>query len=113
MRLRLPPKKAYPHTIVYKEKVGEDDWDNPIFGNEKTIDFVRFDAQFDFKRSGNDSTNDAPNALISMLKRYTGDLPTFENGNKVIWDGHEYTIVATIPVYFDSDEAIGYELEVK
>lgn len=113
-RLRLPPKKAYPHEIVYKETVVDDDiWGDGETVKETTLKHVRVDESYDFKRNGANATDDMPNALISLFKKYNTDMPSFENQNTVMFKDKELTILAVIPLYFTSDEIIGYELEVK
>lgn len=114
-RLRLPPKKAYPHEIVYKEKVIDDDdiWGNGETVKETTIKHVRVDESYDFKRNGVNATDDMPNALISLFKKYNANMPEFKNQHTIIFNDKELTILAVIPLYFMSDVVIGYELEVR
>lgn len=113
MRLRLPPIEAYPHTIDYVVKDGEDIWGKPILVDPFTVEHVRVDEGYNFSRSGSNATNDMPNALISMFAKYNLGLPSFENEETVQFNGRTFTIVKVIPLYFMSDEIIGYELEVK
>lgn len=113
MRLRLPPITAYPHSIFYVAKSGEDDWGKPFLRGRLPVQNVRVDEGYDFKRSGSNATNDMPNALITMFAKYNPELPSFENSGIVRFNGRDFTIVKVIPLYFMSDEIIGYELEVK
>lgn len=113
MRLRLPPISAYPHSIDYIAKAGEDDWGKPITAEPVKVARVRVDEAYDFKRLGTNTTNDMPNALIFMFKKYNPVMPAFENGSAIVYNDKTYTIVAVIPLYFMSDDIIGYELEVK
>lgn len=113
MRLRLPPKQAFPHAISYKAIVGEDDWGKPVYSDAINLAHTRFDEGYDFKRQGNNATDDAPNALVVMFKQYNPDMPTFKNEGIVDFNDKEFTIVNTIPLYAMSNEPIGYELEVK
>lgn len=114
-RLRLPPKKAYPHEIIYKEIVVDDDdiWGNGETDKKTTLKHVRVDESYDFKRNGVNANDDMPNSLISLFKKYNANMPEFKNQNTVKFNGKELTILAVIPLYFTSDEVIGYELEVK
>lgn len=114
-RLRLPPKKAYSHEFIYKETVIDDDdiWGKGETTKETVISHARIDESFDFKRNSTNATNDMPNALVSLWKKYNPDMPKFENQNTIIFNGNEFTILTVIPLYFMSDEVIGYELEVK
>lgn len=111
--MRLPPKQAFPHAIQYKHLNGTDDWDKPSYDDPVDVPFVRFDEGFDFKRQGVNATDDMPNALITLFKKYNPDIPTFTNQSEILFNNGIYTIVKVIPLYFVSDEIIGYELEVK
>lgn len=115
VRLRLPPKNAYPHEIIYKESVVDDDdiWGNGETVVETTLKHVRVDESYDFKRNGVNATDDMPNALISLFKKYNADIPKFKNQNTIMFKDKEFTILSVIPLNFMSDEVIGYELEVK
>lgn len=115
VRLRLPPKKAYPHEITYKEKVVDDDdiWGNGETVKETTLKHVRVDESYDFKRNGVNATDDMPNALISLFKKYNSNMPNFENQNTITFNGKEFAILSVIPFFATSNEVIGYELEVK
>ena len=113
MRLRLPPITAYPHEIEYVFKTGEDDWGKPTLSDPVLIEHARVDEGYNFSRSGTNSTNDMPNALVSMFEKYNDYLPDFENEQTIVFNGREFTIVKVIPLYFMSNEIIGYELEVK
>ena len=113
MRLRLPPKQAFPHAISYKVANGEDDWGKPSYTEPITIKHARVDEGYDFKQAGVNATDDMPNALIVVFSRYNSNLPTFENKGLITYNKREFTIVKVVPLYFMSDEIIGYELEVK
>lgn len=113
MRLRLPPEQAFPHTISYKHLNGEDDWGKPTYSDPIEIIHARVDEGYDFKQTGVNATDDMPNALIVLFSRYNPDLPTFENKGLITYNEREFTIVKVVPLYFMSDEIIGYELEVK
>ncbi|UDM79598.1 putative minor capsid protein [Vagococcus fluvialis] len=115
VRLRLPPKNAYPHEIIYKEKVKDDDdiWGNGETVKETVLKRTRVDESYDFKRNGVNATDDMPNSLISLFNKYNANMPEFNNQNTVTFNGKELTILAVIPLYLASDEVIGYELEVK
>jgi len=113
MRLRLPPITAYPHEIEYLIKGTEDDWGKPTLSPPTTISNTRVDEGYNFNRGGTNATNDMPNALITMFGKYNLELPSFENDGIIQFRGRDFTIVKVIPLYFMSDEIIGYELEVK
>lgn len=111
MRARLPPKKAFPHLIEHGKLGEKDDWGKPII-SYKEIKFVRFDAGFNFSRSGKNATEKMPNALITMFDKYCGPLPDFKTEDLIKWNDEDYVIVTVVPLYFDSGERFGYELEV-
>ena len=113
MRLRLPPKQAFPHEITYKQLDGEDDWGKPTYSDPIAIAYARVDESYDFKRTSINATNDMPNALIVAFRHYNDDLPTFEAKGVIAYNEKEFTIVSVIPLYFTDNEPIGYELEVK
>mgnify|MGYP001165973099 CR=1 FL=1 len=113
MRLRLPPKQAFPHTITYKHLNGEDDWGKPAYSDSIEIIHARVDEGYDFKQTGVNATDDMPNALVVAFNHYNDDLPTFEVKGMITYNEKEFTIVKVVPLYFTSDEIIGYELEVK
>lgn len=114
MRLRLPPKQAFPHSVDYKALTGdEDDWGKPEYTEPLTIDHARIDEGYDFKRGGVNATDDMPNALIVMFKKYNPNMPVFVNQGVITFHNKEFVITSNIPLYHDSDEIIGYELEVK
>ena len=113
MRLRLPPKQAFPHEISYKVANGEDDWGKPSYTDPVTIEHARIDEGYNFKQTGVNATDDMPNALVVVFNHYNDDLPTFEVKGVITYNEKEFTIVKVVPLYFMSDEIIGYELEVK
>ena len=113
MRLRLPPKQAFPHTISYKHLNGEDDWGKPTYSDPIEIIHARVDEGYDFKQANINATNDMPNAFIAVFNHHNDDLPAFEVQGVITYDETEFTIVTVIPLYFTDNEPIGYELEVK
>ena len=113
MRLRLPPKQAFPHTIFYKHLNGEDDWGKPTYSDPIEIIHARVDKGYDFKRTSVNATNDMPSALVVVFNHYNDDLPMFEVQGVITYNETEFTIVTVIPLYLTDKEPIGYELEVK
>ena len=113
-RLRMPPKSAFPHEINYKEPTGKaDKWNKPEYSEPLNLEHVRFDESFDFKRNGVNANEDMPNALIALLKKYNKNMPEFKTKGVITYKGKEFTVLSVVPLYFTSDEPIGYELEVK
>lgn len=107
---RLPPKRAFCHSITYKKKNGEDDWGKPIY-DEKVINYVWFNLSTKFSRGGNDSSEKAPNASVMMTYKYSGDLPDFALNTPISFNGTDYTIVLSKPLIINGHE-IGWRLEV-
>lgn len=107
----LPPKRAFCHTISYLVKTGEDDWGKPI---TETVEVKHcwFNRQTLFGRSGNNSTETAANASVTMTYRYSGDIPDFKVGTSIEYGGDEYTIIVSKPLIING-ESIGWRLEVK
>ncbi|MBD5854894.1 hypothetical protein DXX97_05885 [Lactococcus lactis] len=108
---QLPPKSAFPHTFEYKNKSGEDNYHKPIYDPSKTIENVWFNLASTFSRSGNNSTEKAPNSSVTLLYRYCGLLPDFTNDSLVIFEGKEYKIVLVKELILNG-ESIGWRLEV-
>ena len=113
MRLRLPPLQAFPHEISYIAKGEEDDWGKPTYAEPIILYHTRVDEGYNFSRGGLNASNDMPNSLIVIFKDYNPVLPVFENQNLIVFNNKEFTITKVIPLYFMTDEVIGYELEVK
>lgn len=107
---RLPPKRAFPHSIIYRERTGENDYQKPIYENT-VINHVWFNLSSTFSRNGNNSTDKSPNSSITMLYRYCGKLPEFKKGTPVVFNGVEYNIVLTKELILKG-ESIGWRLEV-
>lgn len=107
----LPPKRAFCHTISYLVKTGEDDWGKPITDTVE-IKHCWFNRATQFTRSGNNSSEMAPNASITMTNRYSGKIPVFKVEDTVTFDGEDYTIVMSKPLIINGQE-IGWRLEVK
>ncbi len=108
---QLPPKSAFPHTIEYKNKSSEDNYHKPIYDPSKTVENVWFNLASTFSRSGNNSTEKAPNSSITLVKRYCGSLPNLTNDSLVIFEGKEYKIVLVKELILNG-ESIGWRLEV-
>lgn len=108
---RLPPKKAFCHTIIYDEILGEDDWGKPTT-KEHVISYCWFNLASLFSRSGNDSSQNAPNASVTMTYRYSGELPVFKVADSIKFEGEKYTIILSKPLILNGQE-IGWRLEVK
>lgn len=107
---RLPPIRAFPHSIIYRQKIGEDDYQKPEY-KDTPISNVWFNLSSIFSRGGNNSSEKAPNASITMFYRYSGELSGFENDSLVVFQGKEYKIILVKELVLNG-ESIGWRLEV-
>ncbi|BAO07818.1 hypothetical protein BCBBV1cgp43 [Enterococcus mundtii QU 25] len=110
--MRMPPKRFFPHAMIYRKKNGMGPRSEPIFEDDLAIEHVRFDDTVKFEPRDIDGKVQTPNALISMVKKYTGPLPEFSVADQVEIFGEQYTITKIVPLLADSPEPFAYELEV-
>lgn len=108
----MPPKRFFPHTMIYRKKIGVTPRGEPILKDELVIEHVRFDDTVKFEPRDVDGKVQTPNALISMVKKYTGLLPEFSVADQIEIFGKQYTIAEVVPLNADSLEPFGYEIEV-
>lgn len=108
---QLPPKSAFPHTIIYKKKTGMNNFQKPKYELDKKIESVWFNLASTFSRNGNNSTEKTPNSSITLLSRYCGEFPVFTNDSLVIFEENEYKIVLVKELILNG-ESIGWRLEV-
>ncbi|AZP93502.1 minor capsid protein [Enterococcus mundtii] len=110
--MRMPPKRFFPHAMIYRKKNGMGPRSEPIFEDDLAIEHVRFDDTVKFEPRDIDGKVQTPNALISMAKKYTGPLPEFSVADQIEIFGEQYTITKIVPLLADSPEPFAYELEV-
>ncbi|NMP59349.1 minor capsid protein [Enterococcus mundtii] len=110
--MRMPPKRFFPHAMIYRKKNGMGPRGEPILEEDLVIDHVRFDDTDKFEPRDIDGKVQTPNALISMVKKYTGPLPEFSVADQIELFGKQYTIAKVVPLNADSPEPFGYEIEV-
>ncbi|MCA6773571.1 MULTISPECIES: putative minor capsid protein [Enterococcus] len=110
--MRMPPKRFFPHAMIYRKKNGMGPRSEPILEEDLVIDHVRFDDTVKFEPRDIDGKVQTPNALISMVKKYTGPLPEFSVADQIEIFGEQYTITKIVPLLADSPEPFAYELEV-
>ncbi|WP_254679142.1 putative minor capsid protein [Enterococcus mundtii] len=108
----MPPKRFFPHAMIYRKKNGMGPRSEPIFEDDLAIEHVRFDDTVKFEPRDIDGKVQTPNALISMVKKYTGPLPEFSVADQIEIFGEQYTITKIVPLLADSPEPFAYELEV-
>lgn len=110
--MRMPPKRFFPHAMIYRKKTGVTPRGEPILEDELVIEHVRFDDTVKFEPRDIDGKVQTPNALISMVKKYTGPLPEFSVADQIELFGKKYTIAKIIPLIGESPNPFGYEIEV-
>ncbi|MES5415657.1 putative minor capsid protein [Enterococcus mundtii] len=110
--MRMPPKRSFPHTIGYQGVEGMGDRGGVIRQEKVNIKYVRFDDTVKFSPKDVNGEEQTPNALISILVRYSKPVPIFETGSKITFQDKEYTLVKIIPLLSESEIPFGYELEV-
>ncbi|SFD56592.1 Minor capsid protein [Enterococcus casseliflavus] len=110
--MRMPPKRFFPHAMIYRKKIGVTPIGEPILEDELVIKNVRFDDTVKFEPRDVNGSVQIPNALISMVKKHSGPLPSFAGGDHIEIFGKKYTIAKVIPLIADSPEPFGYEIEV-
>ncbi|MFP8915288.1 putative minor capsid protein [Enterococcus innesii] len=110
--MRMPPKRFFPHAMIYRKKIGVTTRGEPILEDELVIENVRFDDTVKFEPRDIDGKVQTPNTLISMVKKYTGPLPEFSVADQIELLGKKYTIAKVVPLTADSPDPFGYEIEV-
>lgn len=108
----MPPKRFFPHEMIYRKKIGLEPRGEPILEDDLVIEHVRFDDTVKFEPRDIDGKVQTPNALISMVKKYTGPLPEFSVADQIELFGKQYTIAKVVPLNADSPDPFGYEIEV-
>ncbi|HGF8354881.1 putative minor capsid protein [Enterococcus sp. E4-150] len=110
--MRMPPKRFFPHAMIYRKKIGVTPRGEPILEEDLVIEHVRFDDTVKFEPRDIDGKVQTPNALISMVKKYTGPLPEFSVADQIEIFEKQYTIAEVIPLIADSPQPFGFEIEV-
>lgn len=106
------PKRWLIHDIEYKEYKGVDNWDNPIYRDEVTINNVRFDDSTVFSRDSSQNKIVAEAVIFVDIKN-SNPIPKFVERSKIIFNNREYTLEKVIPLYYPTKNKIRhYELEV-
>lgn len=108
----MPPKRFFPHAMIYRKKIGVTTRGEPILEEDLAIEHVRFDDTVKFEPRDIDGKVQTPNALISMVKKYTGTLPEFSVADQIELFEKKYTIAKVVPLTADSPDPFGYEIEV-
>ena len=112
MLMPKPPKEFLVDSFIYREYLGEGDWNKPKYGEEKTISFCRIDrgSQYTFSMNGKQLLY---NAVIFCYEGMTDKMLDFKTQSLVIYDGPEHTVtkVDRITEAY-TDDLYSFELEV-
>lgn len=112
MQLPKPPKASLIESVVYREYVGEGDYNNRVYADRIAIGHVRVDRSPKFSWSGNGKVL-LYSAVVFCYEGLTEPLPKFKEQSLLEFDGREHTIVQVIKTKeFDADKLYSYELEV-
>lgn len=113
MRVMPLPKSWLIHTIDYEAYTGEkDDFQNPIYDDPVTINYVRYDNSTVFSRD-NTQTKVLADGIIFVDAVNSEPLPEFKEQSKIGFEGRELTLKKVVPCYYPNKNAVRhYELEV-
>ncbi|MBO0456187.1 minor capsid protein [Enterococcus hulanensis] len=112
MVMPKPPKEFLVDSFIYREYLGEGDWNKPKYGEEKTISFCRIDrgSQYSFGPSGKQLLY---HAVVFCYAGLTDPMPDFKEQSLLIFDGREHKLVKVEPIYEAyTNEIYSYEIEV-
>ncbi|MEB5925420.1 minor capsid protein [Enterococcus faecalis] len=112
MLMSKPPIDFLVDSFIYREYLGEGDYNKPIYGEHAIIENCRIDrgSQYTFSSSGKQLFY---HAVIFCYKDLTTPLPEFKEQSLVIYDGKEHVItkIEKISEAY-SNTVYSYELEV-
>lgn len=112
MVMMKPPVDFLIHSIEYVERIGEDDWQKPIYSDPVTINNVRVDMGSQYSTTGTGKQL-LYNGLIFIYNGRSSPMVDFKEESKVRFNGTEMTITSVIPVYEAYvNELYSIELEV-
>lgn len=99
MRRRIAPipKIALIHSIEYKEKQSDDGWD-PVEAEPTPINNVRVELKTSFIRTST-GKGEQYNALVFVDRVNSSQFPDFVAGSTIIFEGKEYELKDTNPIY--------------
>ncbi|MCB8509305.1 minor capsid protein [Enterococcus faecalis] len=112
MLMSKPPIDFLVDSFIYREYLGEGDYNKPIYGEYAIIENCRIDrgSQYTFSSSGKQLLY---HSVIFCYKDLTTPLPEFKEQSLVIYDGKEHVItkIEKISEAY-SNTVYSYELEV-
>lgn len=112
MVMPKPPKEFLVDNFIYREYLGEGDYNKPIYGDYVSIDNCRIDrgSQYTFLTNGKQLLY---NAVVFCYAGLTDPIPDFKEQSLLIFDGREHKLVKVEPINEAyKNEIYSYELEV-
>lgn len=113
MVMPKPPKDFCIDSFRYKEKVGENDYSEPIYDEEGVIiENCRIDrgAEYSSSSSGKQLLY---NAVVFCYEGITDPIPEFKVESILHFDGVDHKLTKVIPIFEAYEQTIySYELEV-
>lgn len=112
MVMPKPPKEFLVDSFIYREYLGEGDWNKPIYGDYVSIDNCRIDrgSQYTFSTNGKQLLY---HAVVFCYAGLTDPMPDFKEQSLLIFDGREHKLVKVEPIYEAyTNEIYSYEIEV-
>lgn len=110
--LSKPPSRFLIDSFKYKEPIGRNDWDEPIFAEAVEIENCRIDREAVYT-SNTAGRQLIFNGLIFCYSGLTKPMPDFKTEGIVEYDGEEHVIKKVVPVKEAYEDKIySYELEV-
>lgn len=112
MVMPKPPKEFCIDNFTYREYLGTNDWSEPEYADEITIENVRVDRGAEYSQSSNGKQL-LYNAVVFCYNGITIPLPEFKTESIIVFDDIEHVITKVIPIYEAYESNIySYELEV-
>ncbi|MET3658382.1 putative minor capsid protein [Sporosarcina psychrophila] len=107
-----PPAKFCVDSFVYKEKVGENGYSEPVYANPIIISNCRIDRSTAYT-STTSGKQLLYRAVVFCYEGITTPMPVFKVGSALYFDGQEHTVNDVIPILEAYSTTIySYELEV-
>ncbi len=112
MVMPKPPVQFLVDSFIYREYLGEGDYNETFYGDYVTIENCRIDrgSQYTFSSNGKQLLY---NAVIFCYEGLTTPLPLFKEQSLIIYDGKEHILkkIDTVTEAY-SNIVYSYELEV-
>jgi len=107
-----PPIGFCIDSFLYKEKIGENEYSEPIYAEPVLIEHCRIDRSTAYT-STTSGKQLLYNAIAFCYAGITTPLPAFKVESVIVFDNQEHTVTDVIPIYEAYEQTIySYELEV-